>query len=483
LQGKADRLQKDDSADNPLSGSVATRLRDFLRALPTPTCIRIMEALEHAKLAGESFPGADLIAAELGAIVSSQRRRRPRGTSPQRYFFALFEPFLIDEQVSDKQIGRIERASLPAIWNWLARDLAPAEIAAYDEAMVTAILGEDGEKARAHTARLLKVLTPVLKAAVAMRGDEAAQRKAVGQMGGQRIFDDLRDMVVVLEGRDALKAVAERITGPVKQLDDNQAGMIVGTLGPHARDGAALLPFAAALAMTKLAHPWQIVRVAAIAAESHQVARIASTPFGIIIDLLVADVERLVIRAEAARQAHDVGRLAAAARDFAQHVRALVTDLDMAPDLACAKRLGVMRARMAQLLRPEIETLPGRVRRILKARPPDATGRETIDPLETASVEAGLDILLVAKSHAAELALNEVTLRVFSDLQGFLDAGVNPLLDGMRSMTGGDKAFRLQQLDAAVKIAQRILGATYAALLAKAVDVAAGERRPAAKGA
>ena len=100
----------------------------------------------------------------------------------------------------------------------------------------------------------------------------------------------------------------------------------------------------------------------------------------------------------------------------------------MAPDLALARRLGVMRSRMAQLLQPEIETLPARVRRLLKARPAGAGRRpEELDDYEVASVEAGLDILLVAKSHAAELALNEVTLRVFSELQSFLDAGVNPL--------------------------------------------------------
>ena len=98
-------------------------------------------------------------------------------------------------------------------------------------------------------------------------------------------------------------------------------------------------------------------------------------------------------------------------------------------------------------------------------------------------MEAGLDILLIAKSHAAELALNEVTLRVFSELQSFLDAGVNPLLDGLRGMAGEDRAYRLRQLDAAVRVAQRVLGGSYAALLAKAVDVAAGDRRPAAKSA
>ena len=85
-----------------------------------------MDALEHARLAGESFPGADMIAGELVAVISAQRRRPARASNPQRYVFALFEPFLIDEPIADKQAGRIERASLAPIWLWLLRDLAPA---------------------------------------------------------------------------------------------------------------------------------------------------------------------------------------------------------------------------------------------------------------------------------------------------------------------------------------------------------------------
>ena len=71
------------------------------------------------------------------------------------------------------------------------------------------------------------------------------------------------------------------------------------------------MPYAVAIAMTKLGNPWQIVRVAALAAESHQVAKIATTPFSVVVDLLVADVERFLLRAEAARNAQETERLAA----------------------------------------------------------------------------------------------------------------------------------------------------------------------------
>lgn len=470
------------TANDSAASPVAERLREFLRSLPPETCVRILDALHRASAAGESFAGAELISTELATVIQAHRRRPPRAGNPQRYFFALIEPFLIDEALADKCPARIERASLPPLWTWLARDLVPDQVATYERAVLDALALQDADKARALASRFQKAVTPVIKAALAGKEDDTAERRLVGQLGGPRVHEDVRDIVLVLENRDALKTVGERIAGPIRHLDETHASVILAAMGPHARGRASLIPHAVAIAMTRLAQPCQIVRVAALAADSHEVAKIANTPLAVVVDLLLADVERLVVRADLARKARDVEKLATAARDFAVHVRALVTDLEMAPDLPAAKRTGLLRARMAQILKPEIETLPGRVRRILKSRPPARPGSaEGLDTHEIASIEAGLDILLVAKSQAAELALNEVTLRVFSDLQTFLDAGVNPLLDGVRTMVGEDRAFRLQQLDAAVKIAHRVLGATYATLLAKAVDVAAGDKRASQK--
>src|SRR5215204_2958556 len=138
----------DASANMDATTGVAERLRAFLRTLPKETCGKILDALERAALAGESFPAAGMITAELTSILSAQRRRGPRVANPQRHFFAILEPFLIEETLPEKRTARIERASLSAIWSWLSRDLAPAEVARYERAVVDAILGQDAEKAR-----------------------------------------------------------------------------------------------------------------------------------------------------------------------------------------------------------------------------------------------------------------------------------------------------------------------------------------------
>src|SRR5262249_28283644 len=163
----------DESAKSGESDGVLPRLRAFLGTLPPQTCQRILDALEQARLAGESFPAADMIVAELSARVSETKRRPPRIATPQRYAFALIEPFLIDEHLVDKQAGRIERTSVSAIWGWLSRDLAPEEVQKFEEAVTTATAAGDAERARMHAATFHRTIAPIIRAAVSERQDEA----------------------------------------------------------------------------------------------------------------------------------------------------------------------------------------------------------------------------------------------------------------------------------------------------------------------
>ena len=68
-------------------------------------------------------------------------------------------------------------------------------------------------------------------------------------------------------------------------------------------------------------------------------------------------------------------------------------------------------------------------------------------------------------------------------MQAYLDAGLPPLIEGVRGLGGEDRAHRLLQLDAAVKVAYRVRGPVFATLLAKSIDVASNEKRPIARSA
>jgi hypothetical protein len=158
--------------------------------------------------------------------------------------------------------------------------------------------------------------------------------------------------------------------------------------------------------------------------------------------------------------------------------RGLRTELDLPVDSTWGRALAGQRAQIADLLRSEIESMPGRVRRLLRPRPSaEIRPNSTLDADEVAETESSVEFVAACRYFAGELALNEVTQRSFKDLQQFLDSGTRALLDGLRHSGEADRTFRQSQLDAAQRFCAKVFGADYAALLGKAAEVAGNAER------
>ena len=106
-----------------------------------------------------------------------------------------------------------------------------------------------------------------------------------------------------------------------------------------------------------------------------------------------------------------------------------------------------------------------------------------LDANDVAETEALIELVDACRHYAAELAISEMTLRAYSEVQQYLDTGTGSLLDGLRQAGEGEARFRQSQVDAAVRFCAKVFGQEYASLLTKATEVAAqaaGERKAAA---
>jgi hypothetical protein len=121
------------------------------------------------------------------------------------------------------------------------------------------------------------------------------------------------------------------------------------------------------------------------------------------------------------------------------------------------------------------------VRRLLRPRPAvEIAAASVLDADEVAETEALIEIVGACRNYASELAINEMTLRTYHELQQYLDTGTSALLDGLRHAGDVDRAFRQSQVDAAVRFCGKVFGKEYASLLTKAAEVAANSERKAA---
>jgi hypothetical protein len=173
-----------------------------------------------------------------------------------------------------------------------------------------------------------------------------------------------------------------------------------------------------------------------------------------------------------------VGALLKAIHDAARGLR---TEINLSTDSPWGRELAAIRTDISNMLKAEIDALPGRVRRLLRPRPAkDITSATRLDLTDVAETEALIEFVGVCRNYAGELALNEVTQRVYSDVQNYLDTSTQPLIDTLRNAGEADRAFRQAQVEAALRFCAKVFGEDYAATLGRAAGLAAqGERKAA----
>jgi len=404
--------------------------------------------------------------------------------APARIFFQPFEVFFVDDGPERVHPGRISRALAQPLWEWIGNDLAPAETKAFVDAATRAMAVQDTATSERAAKQLQDLVAQRIRQLLSGNDqDDRLRRRLGGQLTSPRPIDDLRTIADILRAREALAVLANRLPAHIRTLADDQLEQIKMLLDSLlAKHQPVFLP-ALLLVMSRLAAPWQLIRLATRAAESDVASRVAESPYGVAVTIVLAEMERLVGRLREVIKTNRTAGIGDLLKQIHDSARALRTEMDLSTDSPWARRLAAMRAEISDLLRAGIEPLPGQLRRLLRPRPAKEIAPTTrLDPTDVEEAEAALEFVSICRTYASELAINEVTLRVYSEVQNYLDTGTTALLDGLRTAGDADRPFRMSQVEAAVRFSGRIFGPNYASLLAKAAEVAVqGERKAAAK--
>lgn len=457
------------------------RLRQFLRELSPKARSLLIGELERCMLRGEDIAGVDLVLQELRRVVREQREGAPRISTSARLFFKPLEPFLVDDRGDHNHPHRLARSSLGALWTWICRDLMPAEAKSLSEQVSGALLVNNQAKAEAATRRFQDSVVAAFENQFApATTDERLRRRLLGQVGTPRPGEDTDTLLAVLKGRDRLAELAGHLPLRIGNFSGGQLDSCKVLIESVAAFDGELFPYALLMVMHRMAAPWQLVRLATKAAGSDTAARVAETPYSIAVTIVIADLERMVGEL---RDELNTGRgvaVSALLKTIHDSARGLRTELDLPIGSTWGRALGVIRGKISDLLRAEIESMPGRVRQLLRPRPSaEIPANSMLDPEQVADVEALVEFVGTCRYFANELAVSEMTQRTFAELQQFLDNGMQPLLDGVRHAGLADRSFRQSQADAAVRLCEKVFGHDYAALMGKAAEVAGAADRKA----
>jgi hypothetical protein len=463
-------------------GQSVERLREYLRTLRPEARSMLVQELERGLLRGDDTPGSQFVLDELRRAIRAEAQQVPRVGNAARMFFTPFEPFLFNGPADHKRIGRIARVSLDPVWQWIGRDLIPAEAKALGDDINRALLAGDKTRAEQVVRALHDRAMLRLRDALAAAGkDERAQRRLAIQVGTPRAIEDIATLLDVLEIRDVLADLAKRMPANIRMFEHevvDQAKMHLDTassaksLGANAARRNGLIRYGLIMLMNRMTSPWQLIRIATRAAESDDTARIAETSFATAVTLVIGELEATV---SDLRKEFKAGRpVTSILKELHDAARGMRTEIDLSTDSVWSRQLAAIRGDVSNLLKPEIDATSGRVRRLLRPPPAkDIAPRSTVDSADVDEVEARVEFVNACRAYAGELALSEVTLRAHTELTQYLETGANVLLDSLRHAGDTDRLFRQSQVDAAIRLCRMIFGNDYAGTLAKAADVAA----------
>jgi hypothetical protein len=245
-----------------------------------------------------------------------------------------------------------------------------------------------------------------------------------------------------------------------------------------------VLPFALSLVIARLVAPWQVIRLAIAAAASDDEIRVAATPFGVAVTMAIHDLVQIAGGLRADIKRGNFTDVPDGLKTVHDGVRGLRTELDIRNDSAWGRQLAAIRVNISNAFQVEIDSVPGRVRRLLRQRPDkDISATSRLDPIDIDETAALIDFVAVCRTYASELAINEVTLRTFSDLQHYLESTTEALVESLRGADSRTLPFRQMQAKAAIRFCEVLFGRDYAALMERAAESAvSGERKSARAG-
>jgi hypothetical protein len=286
-----------------------------------------------------------------------------------------------------------------------------------------------------------------------------------------------------LLAREALETLIGKLPADVRVFSDSQIALVGALINIPSLQTPQMLPFALSLVMQRLPAPWQIIRLATKMAASDDEIRVSATPYGIAVTIALDDLSRLAADLRAAIKRGHFENVAEQLKTLHDGVRGLRTELDLRNDSAWGRQLTSIRADISNALQSEIDSVPGRVRRILRQRADkDIAVGARVDAGEVEEAVALIDFVAVCRTYASELAINEVTLRTYSDLQHYVEQSTEALVQSLRGGDAKARGYRQTQVSAAIRFCQVLFGDDYASLMSRAAENAAsGERKPVAR--
>ncbi|NBN62875.1 hypothetical protein [Pannonibacter tanglangensis] len=469
---------------------LTAKIQSYLKALSPRAVETLVRGLERARQAGKTDPHLDLILAASAELLRSDDPppaafRGPAPAAPatrkghlERLFFSPLDTFLVNEQLPYKQAGRVYRPYLNGIWQWLERDLLPADIARTRQDLDT--IRSDAEKVHARVAVLRRQAADALGEAISRaEGSEREARRLAMVLGGDRAVADLQDVTRVLQAEPWLPAFLRRMPPNLTERRLKQDTDVLALVEAHARKHPDYVPVLAAAVLDRADAPWSLGTFATRLAGTQKMKDLAQSRFAPFVDMVVSEAERLnVLAKDHQRHNPDPVAFSEAVSSYATLLKGLELDLDLTGCDQWKARISHTRRDMSHLVADELQGASGAVRRALAVPKVDRDGNWTRDEAAVDAAVRVLRLLAMARGNSETLAVNEVSKRARHTVEQTLEILTRALISDLRKQSGPMRDAHLFAIDTAVLLAEVYFGPDYAAQIRRSRQAAVAATAP-----
>lgn len=303
-------------------------LRSFLGRLPSATAQQLAHAIEADKLYdGKGLPH-DVILEGLRPVL---RQAPPEGRvlTPLRLFCQPFEDLLINAGGKAKLKGRIARESILPVWTWISTTVLPDEVQTYSNDVRQAIEKQDVTSAYSFATNFWATSSTAIRTALSNHNTRSAARSTVGDLA----LADAEEMALMLGIGGNVLEVQKKLPRGTATLTEELIWSLREIYDALLQTNSDAAPYVTVITMSRLAKPWEALRLPLMIARKTQDTLISSTDMGLAGELLFHDLEDYAFQIRAVRQPHfDVDILLRNLSRFTELSSAVVKEIEIRRD-------------------------------------------------------------------------------------------------------------------------------------------------------
>jgi hypothetical protein len=459
-----------------LANRKGAQLTAFLSHVSPEIALQLATALERDRLAGGSgLPFEAILSGlrpRLRQLAPEARRRIP---TPQRLFFEVIEGMITDS-LGEKTAGRIARRSLEPIWRWL-QTCEKERLDPLREKIAQQVLNGDQAAALQTQKQFDAIVGEAIRAAVKKVEQGAkAGKDLVQAVGGQRAFEDMRELGRVLQISDEIRELKSALPPVLDAEVPEQLDMIRAAFERSVEKSLSGAPYLVLSLSPRVIHPWELLGIAAKLVRAEHDQQLKASELGMVGEWLVNGLEAEAAGLKALKPADfDPAKADEILRRFALLQAGMTREVGMRKDGTWGKRLLKTRGLVSDAMQGLLERIVKDLQLALPMERASSGSRSgalvpTFKDFPDRQVDARLPamakFLATAKQFAGQLGFSVAFEKTHVEIQSLFDDYTDGLLNRLSQARGAERDLAQAWADLTVRImapvfseeAMRILG-------------------------